>query len=88
MKSTKTSFISTLMRYDLILPADKSRLRNYNSSIVSTVICLCFQLTWDYKCFKFTIEQHIEVEEAKPGYVSVYDYYETGMCALVVLSLL
>ncbi len=35
-------------------------------------------MTATYTCFKFTVEQDIEISNAKPGLVHVYDYYEKG----------
>ena len=38
-------------------------------------VCLTFQLTSAASCFKFVVTQEMEVNNVKPGYVIVFDYY-------------
>ena len=36
-------------------------------------------------CLSFQIEENVKIDEPKPGYVEVYDYYEKGKATLCVI---
>ena len=38
------------------------------------------QITAVPTCLSFQIEENVKIDEPKPGYVEVYDYYEKGTC--------
>ena len=45
---------------------------------------LYIQITTVPTCLSFQIEENVKIDEPKPGYVEVYDYYEKGKATLCV----
>ncbi|XP_074651835.1 murinoglobulin-1-like isoform X2 [Tubulanus polymorphus] len=46
------------------------------------------ELTAQRKCLSFDVERHMDIDFAKPGYVKVYDYYETDLNVIQDYSIL
>ena len=44
------------------------------------------QITTVPTCLSFQIEENVKIDEPKPGYVEVYDYYEKGKSTLSVCA--
>ena len=42
------------------------------------ILGVVFQISSERVCVAFDVEQVVEVEDPKPGYIEVYDYYEKG----------
>ena len=42
-------------------------------------VLLSMQLTNENNCLVFTVTKEMDVQDAKPGLVQVYDYYDKGM---------
>ena len=48
------------------------------NGFLTNFIALYLQFDTKQRCFSFQLEQDLEVNNAKPGIVHVYDYYDTG----------
>ena len=51
---------------------------------LSLLCVLNIQITTVPTCLSFQIEENVKIDEPKPGYVEVYDYYEKGKTPLCV----